>query len=84
MAASIDSLLAEISETEDPIEELKNLKTAVLSVPPAALRDAGSRRRFDVIFSLLSATDRSVLRSQRLGGSDALTRLYVKLPVRVG
>ncbi|XP_071386710.1 26S proteasome non-ATPase regulatory subunit 5 isoform X2 [Centroberyx affinis] len=58
MAASIESLLEEISSIEDPIEELQNLKTALLSIPVSALRDSVSGRRLDVIFSLLNTDDR--------------------------
>ncbi|XP_069025467.1 26S proteasome non-ATPase regulatory subunit 5 [Embiotoca jacksoni] len=58
MAASIGSLLAEISGVEDPIEELQSLKTALLSIPVSALRDSVSGQRFDVIFSLLDSNER--------------------------
>uniref|UniRef100_UPI003AAE34B6 26S proteasome non-ATPase regulatory subunit 5 isoform X1 n=1 Tax=Centroberyx gerrardi TaxID=166262 RepID=UPI003AAE34B6 len=58
MAASIESLLEEISSIEDPIEELQNLKTALLSIPVSALRDSVSGRRLNVIFSLLNTNDR--------------------------
>ncbi|XP_034458308.1 26S proteasome non-ATPase regulatory subunit 5 [Hippoglossus hippoglossus] len=58
MAASIDSLLEEISAVEDPIEELQGLRTALLSLPVSALRDAVSGTRLDVIFSLLNSNHR--------------------------
>ncbi|PWA26740.1 hypothetical protein CCH79_00001060 [Gambusia affinis] len=58
MAATIQSLLEEISGVEDPIEELQSLKTALLSVPVSALRDVLSGQRFDVIFSLLNTNER--------------------------
>ncbi|XP_037609343.1 26S proteasome non-ATPase regulatory subunit 5 [Sebastes umbrosus] len=58
MAASIESLLEEISGVEDPIEELQSLKTALLSIPVSALRDSVSGQRFNVIFSLLHSEDR--------------------------
>ncbi|KAA8584424.1 26S proteasome non-ATPase regulatory subunit 5 [Etheostoma spectabile] len=58
MAASIESLLEEISGVEDPIEELQSLKTALLSLPLSALRDSVSGQRFNVIFSLLHSNDR--------------------------
>ncbi|KAF6729122.1 26S proteasome non-ATPase regulatory subunit 5 [Oryzias melastigma] len=58
MAASIQSLLEEISSIEDPVEELQSLKTALLSIPVSALRDSLSGQRLDVIFSLLSSNDR--------------------------
>lgn len=61
MAASIESLLQEISGVEDPIEELQSLKTALLSIPISALRDTVSGQRFDVIFSLLNSNQRFVL-----------------------
>lgn len=60
MAASIESLLEEISGVEDPIEELQSLKTALLSLPLSALRDSVSGQRFNVIFSLLHSNDRLV------------------------
>lgn len=60
MAASIESLLEEISGVEDPIEELQCLKTALLSVPLSALRDSVSGRRFNVVFSLLNSNQRLV------------------------
>ncbi|XP_027882357.1 26S proteasome non-ATPase regulatory subunit 5 [Xiphophorus couchianus] len=58
MAATIQSLLEEISGVEDPIEELQSLKTALLSIPVSALRDVLSGQRFDVIFSLLNTNER--------------------------
>ncbi|XP_035464690.2 26S proteasome non-ATPase regulatory subunit 5 isoform X1 [Scophthalmus maximus] len=58
MAASIDSLLEEISGVEDPIEELQGLKTALLSIPVSALRDSVGGRRLGVIFSLLNSDHR--------------------------
>ncbi|KAM4528517.1 26S proteasome non-ATPase regulatory subunit 5 [Odontesthes bonariensis] len=58
MAASIQSLLEEISGVEDPIEELQSLKTALLSIPVSALRDSISGQRLGVIFSLLNSNDR--------------------------
>ncbi|KAL6110729.1 psmd5 [Pungitius sinensis] len=58
MAASIESLLAEISGVDDPIEELQILKTALLSIPLSALRDSLSGQRFNVIFSLLNSNER--------------------------
>lgn len=60
MAASIESLLEEISGVEDPIEELRSLKTALLSIPVSALRDSVSGQRFNVIFSLLNSNQRWV------------------------
>uniref|UniRef100_A0A3B4WB16 26S proteasome non-ATPase regulatory subunit 5 n=1 Tax=Seriola lalandi dorsalis TaxID=1841481 RepID=A0A3B4WB16_SERLL len=59
MAASIESLLEEISGVEDPLEELQSLKTALLSIPVSALRDSVSGQRFDVIFSLLNSNQRA-------------------------
>ncbi|KAM9338574.1 LOW QUALITY PROTEIN: 26S proteasome non-ATPase regulatory subunit 5 [Symphorus nematophorus] len=58
MASSIDSLLEEISGVEDPIEELRSLKTALLSIPVSALRDSVSGQRLNVIFSLLNCNQR--------------------------
>ncbi|XP_037329013.2 26S proteasome non-ATPase regulatory subunit 5 [Pungitius pungitius] len=58
MAASIESLLAEISGVDNPIEELQILKTALLSIPLSALRDSLSGQRFNVIFSLLNSNER--------------------------
>ncbi|XP_077442488.1 26S proteasome non-ATPase regulatory subunit 5 [Vanacampus margaritifer] len=58
MAASIESLLEEISNIEDPIEELQCLKTALLSIPVSDLKDFVSGHRFEVIFSLLSSNER--------------------------
>lgn len=60
MAASIESLLAEIADVEDPIDELQSLKTALLSIPLSALRDSVSGQRFNVIFSLLLSNERLV------------------------
>ena len=60
MAASVGSLLAEISDLENPIEELEVLKTALLAIPLNALGDTVRGQRLDVIFSLLNTNDRSV------------------------
>ncbi|XP_067106810.1 26S proteasome non-ATPase regulatory subunit 5 [Osmerus mordax] len=57
MAASIGSLLAEISDLENPIEELEVLKTALLAIPLNALSDTVRGQRLDVIFSLLNTND---------------------------
>ncbi|XP_020490293.1 26S proteasome non-ATPase regulatory subunit 5 [Labrus bergylta] len=58
MAATIESLLEEISDVEDPIEELQSLKTALIAIPISALRDSVSGQRFNVIFSLLNSDNR--------------------------
>ncbi|KAM6902366.1 26S proteasome non-ATPase regulatory subunit 5 [Xenentodon cancila] len=58
MAASVQSLLEEISSVDDPVEELQSLKTALLSIPVGALRDSVSGQRFDVIFALLDCNER--------------------------
>ncbi|KAJ0012982.1 hypothetical protein NQD34_017316 [Periophthalmus magnuspinnatus] len=58
MAASIESLLSEISSVEDPTEELQSLKTALYSVPVGTLRDSVSGQRLGVIFSLLNSNSR--------------------------
>uniref|UniRef100_H2VBD9 26S proteasome non-ATPase regulatory subunit 5 n=1 Tax=Takifugu rubripes TaxID=31033 RepID=H2VBD9_TAKRU len=55
MAATIEGLLGEISGVEHPTEELQLLKTALLSIPVNALRDAVSGQRFNVIFALLNS-----------------------------
>lgn len=60
MAASIESLLEELSGVDDPVEELQMLKTALLSIPVSALRDSVSGQRFHVIFSLLNSNQRLV------------------------
>ncbi|KAG7498946.1 26S proteasome non-ATPase regulatory subunit 5 [Solea senegalensis] len=56
MAASIESLLEEISGVQDPIEELQGLKTALLAIPANALRGSVSGLRLGVIFSLLNSS----------------------------
>ncbi|KAM3873848.1 26S proteasome non-ATPase regulatory subunit 5-like [Diretmus argenteus] len=58
MAVYIERLLDEISSTEDPMEELQSLKTALLSIPVSSLRDLVSGQRFDTIFSLLNTNER--------------------------
>ncbi|KAM6985698.1 26S proteasome non-ATPase regulatory subunit 5 [Aplochiton taeniatus] len=58
MAASIQSLFAEISGLEDPIEELQTLKTALLSIPVTTLKDTIGGQRLDVLFSLLNTNER--------------------------
>ncbi|KAM8872181.1 26S proteasome non-ATPase regulatory subunit 5 [Synchiropus picturatus] len=58
MAASIESLLQEISGVDRPIEELQTLKTALLSIPQSSLAQSVSGQRLDVIFSLLNSNDR--------------------------
>ncbi|XP_013862000.1 26S proteasome non-ATPase regulatory subunit 5 isoform X2 [Austrofundulus limnaeus] len=60
MAATIQSLLEEISGVEDPIEELQSLKTALLAIPASALRESVSGQRLDVVFSLLASNDSPV------------------------
>lgn len=60
MAATIQSLLEEISGVEDPIEELQSLKTALLAIPVSVLRESVSGQRLDVVFSLLDSNDRLV------------------------
>ncbi|KAI1904760.1 hypothetical protein AGOR_G00009010 [Albula goreensis] len=59
MAASIESLLSEISGLEDPIEELQNLKTAVLAIPLNLLGETVSGLRLEGLFSLLNTNDRT-------------------------
>ncbi|XP_053195936.1 26S proteasome non-ATPase regulatory subunit 5 [Scomber japonicus] len=58
MTATIESLLEEISQVEDPVEELQSLKTALLSIPLSAVRDSVSGQRLDVIFTLLNSSER--------------------------
>ncbi|KAL2100187.1 hypothetical protein ACEWY4_004581 [Coilia grayii] len=58
MAATIEGLLTEISSSEDPVEGLRNLRTAVLATPVNNLRDLGSGCHLVVIFSLLNTTDK--------------------------
>ncbi|XP_043085865.1 26S proteasome non-ATPase regulatory subunit 5 isoform X2 [Puntigrus tetrazona] len=58
MAAPIESLLNEIYESEDPIEELKSLRTAVLATPVSGLRQAVSGARLEIIFGLLNTNDK--------------------------
>ncbi|XP_018605909.2 26S proteasome non-ATPase regulatory subunit 5 [Scleropages formosus] len=58
MAASIESLLSEISGLEDPVEELRSLRTAVLAVPLETLKETVRGLRLEVIFSLLISNDR--------------------------
>ncbi|XP_067868358.1 26S proteasome non-ATPase regulatory subunit 5 isoform X2 [Heterodontus francisci] len=58
MAASVSELLREIAELEEPLEELRSLKTAVYSVPLSTLRDLAAGLRFGVLFSLLNSDDR--------------------------
>ncbi|XP_077593317.1 26S proteasome non-ATPase regulatory subunit 5 [Stigmatopora nigra] len=58
MASTIESLLEAISDTEDPIEELQCLKTALSSIPASSLGNIVSGRRFEPIFSLLYSDER--------------------------
>ncbi|XP_016128312.1 26S proteasome non-ATPase regulatory subunit 5-like [Sinocyclocheilus grahami] len=58
MAAPIESLLNEICESEDPIEELKSLRTAVLATPVSGLRQVVSGARLEIIFGLLNTNDK--------------------------
>ncbi|XP_034048488.1 26S proteasome non-ATPase regulatory subunit 5 [Thalassophryne amazonica] len=58
MAVPIERLLEDLCGVEDPSEELQSLKTALLSTPVSALREAASRQRLDVIFSLLKSNER--------------------------
>lgn len=81
MAATIEGLLGEISGVEHPIEELQLLKTALLSLPVNALRDALSGQRFNVIFALLSSDCRSVFISHIL---TVLTNERVTIAESVG
>ncbi|KAK7896467.1 hypothetical protein WMY93_021792 [Mugilogobius chulae] len=58
MAASIESLLNEISSVDDLVEKLQSLKTVLHSVPVNTLRDAVSGQRLGIIFSLLNSNSR--------------------------
>ncbi|KAG9266055.1 26S proteasome non-ATPase regulatory subunit 5 [Astyanax mexicanus] len=58
MAAAIERLLSEISESEEPIEELRCLSTAVSATPLSALRESLSPEKLGLIFSLLNTSDR--------------------------
>ncbi|XP_020370981.2 26S proteasome non-ATPase regulatory subunit 5 isoform X2 [Rhincodon typus] len=57
MAASVSELLREIAELEEPLEELRSLKTVVYSLPLTALRDLAVGLRFGVLFALLDNND---------------------------
>ncbi|KAL4617403.1 26S proteasome non-ATPase regulatory subunit 5 [Arapaima gigas] len=61
MAASIESLLSEISHLEAPTEELRSLRTAVLALPLETLKETVLGLRLEVIFSLLNSNDREQL-----------------------
>ncbi|XP_043913773.1 26S proteasome non-ATPase regulatory subunit 5 isoform X2 [Protopterus annectens] len=58
MAASIEQLLADIWEVEDPVDELKTLNTALLTAPLNSLKETAPGLRLGVIFSLLNTSDR--------------------------
>ncbi|XP_077050451.1 26S proteasome non-ATPase regulatory subunit 5 [Siphateles boraxobius] len=58
MAAPIQSLLNEICASEDPIEELKSLRTVLLSTPVSVLRQVVSGARLEIIFGLLNTNDK--------------------------
>ncbi|XP_020777527.2 26S proteasome non-ATPase regulatory subunit 5 [Boleophthalmus pectinirostris] len=58
MAASIETLLSEISTVENPVEGLQTLKTALYSVPVSTLRDSVSGQRLGAIFSFLHSNSR--------------------------
>ncbi|KAM3599662.1 uncharacterized protein V6R79_009264 [Siganus canaliculatus] len=75
MAASIESLLQQLSGVEDPVEELQCLKTALLSIPVSALRDVVTGQRFNVIFTLLNSSHRE----QVLLCVDILERILMAL-----
>ncbi|XP_072518734.1 26S proteasome non-ATPase regulatory subunit 5 [Salminus brasiliensis] len=58
MAAAIERLLCEISESEEPIDELRSLRTAVAATPLSGLRESLSAEKLGVVFSLLNTNDR--------------------------
>ncbi|XP_073455665.1 26S proteasome non-ATPase regulatory subunit 5 isoform X2 [Aquarana catesbeiana] len=58
MAASIEQLLSLLSGLEEPIEELRSLKTATLTLPLSTLAESLPALRLDVIFRLMASPDR--------------------------
>lgn len=60
-AAVIERLLEELSAAEEPLEPLRNLRTALSASHRTGLRDSLSPAQLGLIFSLLNTTDRWVL-----------------------
>ncbi|KAL7844861.1 hypothetical protein SRHO_G00234000 [Serrasalmus rhombeus] len=58
MAAAIERLLAELAESEEPMEELRSLRTAVSAAPLSGLRESLSAAQLGLLFSLLNTNDR--------------------------
>lgn len=58
MAASVEQLLSSLSGVEEPIEELRSLKTATLALPLSTLAERLPALRLEVIFSLMASPDR--------------------------
>ncbi|XP_026886025.2 26S proteasome non-ATPase regulatory subunit 5 [Electrophorus electricus] len=58
MAAAIESLLREIAGSEEPIEQLKALRTAVWALPMSNLRETFSAPHLGRLFSLLNTNDK--------------------------
>ncbi|KAM9326213.1 26S proteasome non-ATPase regulatory subunit 5 [Gastrophryne carolinensis] len=58
MAASIEQLLGALSGQEEPIEELRSLKTAVLALPLSTLSDTAAALRLEPVFNLMGSRDR--------------------------
>lgn len=75
MAASVESLLREISGVDQPVEQLQLLKTALFALPAGALRDSVSGQRFNAIFALLNSDRRSVFISHLFFPSLTIKRL---------
>ncbi|XP_039618769.1 26S proteasome non-ATPase regulatory subunit 5 [Polypterus senegalus] len=58
MAASIERLLSEIACLSEPIEALRNLKTAVLATPLTVLNETVPGLRLEPLFAQLNANNR--------------------------
>ncbi|KAM5145475.1 26S proteasome non-ATPase regulatory subunit 5 [Mantella aurantiaca] len=58
MAASIEQLLSSLSGLEEPIEELRSLKTAALTLPLSTLAEQLPAIRLDAIFRLMASPNR--------------------------
>ncbi|XP_018429438.1 PREDICTED: 26S proteasome non-ATPase regulatory subunit 5 [Nanorana parkeri] len=58
MAASIEQLLSSLSNLEDPIEGLRSLKTAALTLPLSTLTERLPAIRLDAVFRLMASQNR--------------------------
>ncbi|XP_062867612.1 26S proteasome non-ATPase regulatory subunit 5 [Trichomycterus rosablanca] len=58
MAASIEGLLTELADLEEPVEALRNLRTAVLSTPVSSLRETLTAPQLGIIFFLLNTNNK--------------------------